>query len=58
MATFPALIAVTTPVFEPIEATNGSLLLHVPPGVPLLVKVAVAPIQSVAVPEIIPGSAF
>ena len=45
-------------MLEPTEATNGALLLHIPPGVPLLVKVGVAPIQSGEVPEIVPASAF
>ena len=58
MVAFPALTAVTTPVVKPTEATDGALLIHVPPGVPLLVKVGVAPIQSGEVPEIVPASAF
>ena len=58
MVAFPALTAVTTPVVKPTEATDGALLIHVPPGVPLLVKVGVAPIQSGEVPEIVPAVTF
>ena len=58
MLVFPAPTAVTTPVFELTEATNRALLPHEPPGVPLLVKVGVAPIQSDLGPEIVPAVTF
>jgi hypothetical protein len=51
MVDVPADIPVTTPLAEPIVATAGVLLLHVPPVV-LLANVVVAPIQVVSVPVI------
>ena len=51
----PGEIAVNNPVEETMEATNGLLLLHVPPVV-LLARVVVSPTQSAVVPEIGAGS--
>ncbi len=58
MVAFPALTAVTTPVLELTEATPEALLLHLPPVVPSLVKVGVAPIQSGVVPLMVPEVTF
>ena len=43
----------TMPFVEPTVATDGVILLHSPP--PVFVKVVVAPVQTVKVPEIVPG---
>ena len=58
MVAVPALTAVTTPVDELTVATAVLLLLHEPPETPLLVYVAVAPIQSGDVPLTVPALAF
>jgi hypothetical protein len=50
----PPAIPVTAPVEEEIFATEGLLLLHVPPLV-VLVNVAVAPTQMLAAPIIESG---
>ena len=54
----PAESAVTAPVEASTDATAGLLLLQVPPASPLLVYVAVAPIQSGEVPLTVPALAF
>ena len=54
----PAESAVTAPVEAFTDATAGLLLLHDPPALPLLVYVAVAPIQSGDVPLTVPALAF
>ena len=46
---------VTTPLSEPIVATVGLLLLHMPPGTILPNVVVVDPVQAVAGPRIGPG---
>ena len=52
----PAAPAVTTPVDVPIDATEGLLLLHVPPAAPVgLESVVVPPKQSTLLPVITPG---
>ena len=58
MVVVPALNAVTTPVDAFTVATEVLLLLHDPPASPLLVYVAVAPIQSGDVPLTVPALAF
>ena len=52
MVAVPAPMAVIVPVVAFTVATDGLLLLHVPP-VALLLTVAVAPAQSVALPPLI-----
>jgi hypothetical protein len=47
----------TNPVVEPIAATPGLLLLHVPPP-PASLKVVVVPTQMVAGPETAGGTEF
>ena len=54
----PALKAVTNPDDAFTDATAGLLLLQVPPASPLLVYVAVAPIQSGVVPLTVPALAL
>ena len=54
----PALTAVTNPDEAFTVATAVLLLLHDPPASPLLVYVAVAPIQSGDVPLTVPALAF
>ena len=54
----PALNAVTDPDDASIVATAVLLLLHDPPASPLLVYVAVAPIQSGDVPLTVPALAL
>ena len=54
----PAPTAVTTPVDTFTVATAVLLLLHVPPPSPLLLYVAVAPIQSGEVPLTVPALAY
>ena len=54
----PADKAVTAPVDALTVATAVLLLLHVPPAFPLLVYVAVLPIQSGDVPLTVPAVAF
>ena len=49
MVDVPADTPVTMPLAEPIVATAGVLLLHVPPVV-MLERVVVAPIHVVSVP--------
>jgi hypothetical protein len=51
----PAATAVTRPVDEFTVATEVLLLLQVPPSVPLLVNVAVWPMQSGEVPLTVPA---
>ena len=48
MVVLPKLTPVTTPVVLMV-ATDGSLMVHVPPGVVLL-SVVLSPVQTVAVP--------
>jgi hypothetical protein len=54
----PADTAVTRPVDEFTVATAVLLLLHDPPAVPLLVYVAVCPMQSGDVPFTVPADTF
>ena len=54
----PALTAVTNPETAFTVATDVLLLLQFPPAVPLLVYVAVAPIQSGEVPLTVPALTF
>jgi len=54
----PALTAVTCPVELFTVATLVFELLHVPPLVPLLLYVAVPPIQSGLVPVTVPALTF
>ena len=54
----PAPTAVTTPDVAFTVATEVFVLLQVPPVFPLLVYVAVAPIQSGDVPLTVPAVAF
>ena len=53
----PALTAVTNPVVTLTVATEVLVLDHAPPAVPLLLYVAVAPIQSGEVPDTVPAFA-
>ena len=55
MSDVPEATAVTSPVAASTVATAVLLLLHVPPVVPLLLKVAAEPTQSVDVPETVPA---
>ena len=54
----PAAIAVTNPDDALTVATPVLLLLQVPPALPLLVYVAVAPIQSGVAPLTVPAFTF
>ena len=54
----PALTAVTNPVPAFTVATAGVPLVQLPPGVPLEVYVAVAPMQSGVVPLTVPALTF
>ena len=54
----PALNAVTTPDVAFTDATAGLLLLQLPPASPVLLNVAVWPIQSGEVPLTVPALAF
>ena len=54
----PAPTAVTTPVDAFTVATCISLLLQVPPALPLVLYVADWPIQSGVVPLTVPALAF
>ena len=54
----PALNALTTPDVAFTEATAGLLLLQDPPASPVLLYVAVWPIQSGEVPLTVPAFAF
>ena len=58
IAVVPAESAVTAPVEAFTVATAVLLLLHEPPALPLLVYVAVAPIQSGDTPLTVPALAF
>ena len=58
MFVVPALTAVTSPVDALTVATAVLVLLHDPPVLPLLVYVAVDPIQSGDVPLTVPAVAF
>ena len=58
MTEVPALTAVTTPVPATTVATAGVPLVQLPPGVPLEVYVAVAPMQSGVVPLTTPAVTF
>jgi hypothetical protein len=58
MAAVPAPTAVTIPVVASTVATDILLLLQVPPAFPLLVYVAVAPIQNCDAPLIVPAVAL
>jgi len=51
MIVVPALSAFTSPLVDPIEATTGLLLFHVPPIAELL-KVADEPAHSTELPDI------
>ena len=55
MFVVPALTAVTKPEIALTVATDVFELLQLPPEVPLLVYVAVAPIQSGDVPLTVPA---
>ena len=57
MVADPAETPITTPVVAFTEATAGLLLLHVPPMLPLLVKLADKPAQILAAPVIVPETA-
>ena len=57
MVAVPAATPVTTPVAAFTVATDGVRLLQLPPVVPLLVKVAVDPTQTVAAPLTVPAMA-
>jgi len=52
--TVPVDIAVTNPLVEPMVATDGLLLVHVPPPEEL-VQVVVAPTHKLLIPDIAPG---
>ncbi len=54
----PVLIPVTIPVVAPTVAFEVLLLAHVPPVVPVLASVVVAPTQMDVVPEMGVGSAL
>ena len=54
----PALTAVTNPELAFTVATVVLELLQIPPAVPLLVYVAIAPIQSGEVPLTVPPFTF
>ena len=54
----PAATAVTTPVVALTVATLVFVLLHVPPAVPLLLYVAVPPMQSGDAPLTVPALTF
>ena len=58
MFVVPALAAVTNPVLAFTVATVVFELLQVPPAVPLLEYVAVAPTHSGEVPLTVPGLTF
>lgn len=58
MLVLPALAAVTNPVTAFTVATNVLLLLQLPPDVPVLLYVAVAPMQSGEVPLTVPAVTF
>ena len=58
MFVVPAFTAVTKPLLTFTVATEVLELLHVPPAVPLLVYVAVAPTQSGEVPLTVPPFTF
>ena len=58
MSVVPAAIAVTKPVAAFTVATEVLVLLHDPPAVPLLVYVAVAPMQRGVVPLTVPAETF
>ena len=58
MVVVPAPTAVTSPDPAFTVATDVLLLLHDPPALPLLLYVAVAPIQSGEVPLTVPALAF
>jgi hypothetical protein len=53
----PAAIPLTAPVPEPMAAADGLLQLHVPPAV-VLRNVTMAPVQTLELPAIAPGSGF
>ena len=57
MLDVPPPAPVTSPVDAFTVATALSLLVHVPPGVPLVASVVVAPAHIIAVPVIVPGVA-
>ena len=54
----PALTPVTDPELASTEAIPGALLLQVPPGLPLLEKVEVAPMHKAAAPLNVPAFTF
>jgi hypothetical protein len=54
----PALTAVTKPLLALTVATEALLLLQVPPASPVLLYVAVPPIQSGEVPLTVPAFTF
>ena len=56
MVVDPAATPVTTPVPEFTVATAVLLLLQLPPVLPLLVKVVVAPVHMVEEPLTVPAS--
>jgi hypothetical protein len=55
MFAVPALTEVTSPVVASTVATEVLLLLHVPPAVPLLLKLVEDPRQSGEVPFTVPA---
>ena len=55
IAAVPSVSAVTNPVELLTEAMSLLLLLHVPPAVPLLVKIRTSPIHNKDGPFIIPA---
>jgi hypothetical protein len=57
MVTVPVAIAFSTPVDDPIDATDVLPLLHVPPEV-ASVNVRLPPVHSVEAPDIDTGIAF
>jgi hypothetical protein len=57
MVVIPADNAVTDPLAEPTEATDGELLLQVPPAA-AFVSVVTSPTHILAGPEIVAGSGF
>jgi len=57
MLVVPADNAVMAPLAEPTEATDGELLLHVPPPL-ALVSVVASPIHMADGPEMAAGAGF
>ena len=55
MPAVPAMLPLTTPVVEPIDAVAGALLLHRPPDVASL-NTIVKPVQTLFSPAIAAGN--